>query len=172
MSDFRSTPRRKFWQRWLADPIRQQLTQGVSPDKIALTLALGSALALFPVLGTTTLLCLTAGIVLSLNQAILQGINALCGFVWIPLLVAFIRLGDALTHHPSTGVDFRRMFSLFREHPGEFFQRFGITALHGVLGWSVAALFWIPLVYFATRVPLRTAALRLRHRSATPTGIG
>jgi uncharacterized protein (DUF2062 family) len=153
---------RKFWQRWLTDPIRQQLTQGVSPEKIALTLALGSALALFPILGTTTLLCLAAGIALSLNQAILQGINALCGFIWIPLLVAFVRLGDLLTHHPSSGVDFTRMFSLFRQHPGEFFQRFGVTALHGILGWCVAAVLWIPLIYFLTRGPLRAAALRLR----------
>ena len=156
---------RNFWQRWLADPVRQQLTQGVSPDKIALTLALGSALALFPILGTTTLLCLAAGILLSLNQPILQAINALCGFIWIPLLIAFVRLGDAVTGESSSNVDFTRMFSLFRQHPGEFFQRFGVTALHGILGWCVAAPFWIPLVYFLIRGPLRAAALRLRHSS-------
>jgi uncharacterized protein (DUF2062 family) len=156
---------RKFWQRWLLDPIHQQLTQGVSPEKIALTLALGSALALFPILGTTTLLCLAAGIVLSLNQPILQAINALCGFIWIPLLVAFVRLGDALTGHPSSSVDFTGMFSLFRHHPVEFFQRFGVTALHGILGWCVAAPLWIPLVYFLTRAPLRAAAHQLKHRA-------
>ena len=164
MSDSPSRARSRFWHRWLIDPIRQQLTQGVSPEKIALTLALGSALALFPILGTTTLLCLGAGIVLSLNQPILQAINALCGFIWIPLLVAFVRLGDALTRASSASIDVTRMFSLFRHHPGEFFRQFGVTALHGILGWSAAALLWIPLVYFGTRIPLRAAALRLKHR--------
>jgi uncharacterized protein (DUF2062 family) len=159
--------RRKFWHRWLIDPIHQQLTQGVSPEKIALTLALGSALALFPVLGTTTLLCLTAGVVLSLNQPILQAINALCGFIWIPLLVAFVHLGDILTGSSSSSVNVSRMFSLFRQHPGQFFQQFGVTALHGILGWTVTAPFWIPLVYFAVRGPLRAAAIRLKHRHAT-----
>jgi uncharacterized protein (DUF2062 family) len=154
--------RHKFWRRWLIDPIHQQLTQGVSPEKIALTLALGSALALFPILGTTTLLCLGAGIVLSLNQPILQAINALCGFIWIPLLVAFVHLGDVLTGSSSSGVNVSKMFSLFRQHPGEFFQKFGVTALHGILGWTVAAPLWIPLVYFAARVPLRAAAHRLK----------
>src|SRR5471032_2350689 len=112
--------RHKFWRRWLIDPIHQQLTQGVSPEKIALTLALGSALALFPILGTTTLLCLAAGIALSLNQAILQGINALCGFIWIPLLVAFVRLGDLLTHNPSSGVDLPGCFRCSDSIPGNF----------------------------------------------------
>ena len=170
MSAPAKSPRRKFWHRWLIDPIRQQLTQGVSPEKIALTLALGSALALFPILGTTTLLCLTAGIVLSLNQPILQAINALCGFIWIPLLVAFVRLGDALTGNPSASVNFPEMAALLRHHPWEFFQRFGATALHGLLGWCVAAPVWIPLVYFAARTPLRAAALRLRHRPAAQAG--
>jgi uncharacterized protein (DUF2062 family) len=166
MSASSSPRRRKFWHRWLIDPIHRQLTQGVSPEKIALTLAVGSALALFPILGTTTLLCLTAGIVLSLNQPILQAINALCGFIWIPLLVAFVRLGDILTRHSSAGVDIRGMFSLFRQHPGEFFERFGVTALHGIIGWGVAAPIWVPLVYFGTRIPLRAAALRLKQRQA------
>jgi len=162
--------RRKFWHRWFIDPVIQQLTQGVSPEKIALTLALGSALALFPILGTTTLLCLAAGVVLSLNQPILQAINAICGFIWIPLLVAFVRLGDALTRNPSSGVDIPKMFTLFRQHPWEFFQRFGITALHGILGWSVAAPLWIPTVYFVTRPLLRAASLRIERRQAQPTG--
>jgi uncharacterized protein (DUF2062 family) len=165
-----SSPRRKFWHRWLLDPIHQQLIQGVSPEKIALTLALGSALALFPILGTTTLLCVAAGIVLSLNQPILQAINVLCGLIWIPLLVAFVRLGDALTRNPSSGVDIRQMASLFKRHPRDFFQRFGITALHGILGWCATAPLWIPLVYFATRVPLRAAARRLQHRHAAQRG--
>jgi uncharacterized protein (DUF2062 family) len=170
MSVSPSLRRRRFWHRWLIDPIRQQLTQGVSPEKIALTLALGSALALFPILGTTTLLCLAAGIALSLNQPILQAINALCGFIWIPLLVAFVRLGDVLTRNPSSDVNFPQMAVLFRHHPWEFFQRFGVTALHGIIGWCVAAPLWIPLVYFAARIPLRAAALELRRRQAAQAG--
>ena len=164
MSASSRAPRRKFWQRWLIDPIRHQLTQGVSPEKIALTLALGSALALFPILGTTTLLCLAAGVVLSLNQPILQAINVLCGFIWIPLLVVFVHLGDVLTGSSSSHVNASTMFALLRQHPAQFFQQFGATALHGILGWTVTAPLWVPLVYFATRLPLRAAALRLKHR--------
>ena len=77
-------------------PGRQPADAGVSPERIALTLAVGSALALLPILGTTTTLCLIAGIVLGLNQPIIQAVNALCIIVCFPLIPAFVRLGDAL----------------------------------------------------------------------------
>jgi uncharacterized protein (DUF2062 family) len=160
--------RQPFWRKWLIDPLILQLTQGVSPEKIALTLAVGSATALFPILGTTTLLCIAAGIVLKLNQPIIQSINIVCVFIWVPLLVAFVHLGEVLTHTPSSSLNVPVMMSEFRHHPEEFFRQFGVTAWHGVLGWTVVAPVWIPLIYFLARSPLRAAArrIKLRHRAA------
>src|ERR1035438_2739371 len=98
-------PRRRFWKRWLLDPIARQLTQGITPGKIAMSLAVGSALALFPILGTTTTLCVIAGVVLGLNQPIIQGVNALCTFVYFPLIVAFVRLGAAIAGTGRSSLD-------------------------------------------------------------------
>jgi uncharacterized protein (DUF2062 family) len=152
-----------FWRRRIVRPVLDQLAQGVSPEKIALALALGSALALFPILGTTTLLCLAAGFVFRLNQAILQAINGLCALIWIPMLAAFVRLGDALSRRTAS-LDLPLMFSLFRHHPAEFLHRFGITAAHAMLGWAVVAPVWIGLGYLALRFPLRAATARLERR--------
>jgi uncharacterized protein (DUF2062 family) len=157
-------PRRRFWQRWLVDPVTRQLTQGVTPEKIALTIAVGSALALFPILGTTTTLCIVAGILFGLNQPLIQGVNALCTFAYFPLIVAFVRLGDALTRTPPSSINIPLMISMFTHHPGDFFRQFGSTALHAILGWLVVAPFWIPLVYVLTLHPLRTAARRVTSR--------
>jgi uncharacterized protein (DUF2062 family) len=152
-----------FWRRRVVGPVLEQLAQGVSPEKIALALALGSALALFPILGTTTLLCLAAGLVFRLNQAILQAVNGLCALIWVPMLAAFVRLGNALSR-PAAGLDLPLMLSLFRHHPAEFFQRFGVTVLHAVLGWAIVAPFWIGAGYLLLRPPLRAAAVRLERR--------
>jgi uncharacterized protein (DUF2062 family) len=43
-----------FFYRHLVRPILDLLRQGVTPEKIALSLALGMALGVFPVLGSTT----------------------------------------------------------------------------------------------------------------------
>ena len=49
--------------RRLVRPVVEQLTQGLSPESIALTFAIGLAVAVIPVVGTTTVLCTTAAIV-------------------------------------------------------------------------------------------------------------
>ena len=98
---------------------------------------MGSALALFPIIGTTTTLCVVAGISLGLNQPIIQGVNALCTFIYFPLIVAFVRLGDLLSGSARTTLDIPYMMSVFSHHPREFFQRFGVVALHSILGWAV-----------------------------------
>jgi uncharacterized protein (DUF2062 family) len=160
-----ATPRkRKFWQRWLVDPIGRQLTQGVTPKKVSLSLAVGSALALFPILGTTTTLCIIAGVALRLNQPIIQGVNALCTFIYFPFMYAFVRLGDTLAGGARSDLDIPVMISLFTHHPRDFLHQFGVTALHAILGWVVIAPFWIPLVYIIALKPIQVTARRVRRR--------
>ena len=164
----RAAPGRKHWRRWVVDPIARQLTQGVTPQKVALTIAVGSALALFPILGTTTWLCVLAGVVLGLNQPIIQSVNVLCTLAYFPLIVAFVRFGDFLAGSHSSSINLPLMISLFTHHPGEFFRQFGVTALHAVLGWVVVAPFWIPLIYFAALPPLRVAARKVAMGKRSP----
>ena len=52
--------------RWLR-PFIQLLRQGVTPEKISLTIALGLVLGVTPVLGSTVLLCTLAAAILGLN---------------------------------------------------------------------------------------------------------
>ena len=156
------TPR--LWRRWVRDPVVRQLTQGVSPEKIALTIAVGSAIALFPILGTTTTLCLVAGILLGLNQPIIQAVNALCIFIYVPFIVAFVRLGDALSGTPRSTLDVQVMIAAAGHGPREFLRQFGTAAIHAVLGWAVAMPVWIPAVYLAALPPLRAAAARIARR--------
>jgi uncharacterized protein (DUF2062 family) len=145
------------------------LTQGVTAEKVALSIAVGSALALFPILGTTTTLCVIAGIALRLNQPVLQAINALFYPVYFPLIAAFVRLGDRVLGTPPTSFNVRLMASVFAHHPSDFVRQFGATALHAVLGWSLAVPLWIPLVYLAALPPLRAAEQRLARRRAAST---
>lgn len=153
--------KRGIWRRWLVDPVATQLTQGVTPKKVALSLSVGSALALFPVIGTTTTLCLVAGVALGLNQAIIQGVNAACVLIYFPFVYGFVRIGDALAHSARSSLDIPLMISVFSHGPREFFRQFGDVALHAILGWAVVAPFWIPLVYLIALGPLQASARRI-----------
>ncbi len=150
---------RTSWQRHVIDPIAVQLTQGITPEKVALTLAVGSALALFPILGTTTLLCLVAGIMLRLNQPIIQIVNALCTPLHLPAIYCMVRLGNWVFHVPSEHLGIRMMNHMLWDDPREFFEKFGMTALHAIAAWAVVAPFWV-LTVFLLALPVLREALR------------
>lgn len=152
------TKARTFWQRRVRDPIVNQLTQGITPEKMALTLSVGSALALFPILGTTTLLCLVVGIILRLNQPIIQMVNYLCFPIHLPLIFVLFRLGESLFDVPHVKFSktyLQEMFDLFSDDRNLFFARFGGTVLHAVVAWALLAPAWILAVYFISRPVLR-----------------
>ena len=79
----------------------EQLTQGLSPEAIALTFAVGLAIAVIPVVGTTTILCTTAAIVLRLNQPLIQAINYLSFPLQIAFIVPYLKLGRLLFGGPA-----------------------------------------------------------------------
>ena len=64
-----------FFHRRVVAPIVALLTQGITPGKIALSLAFGITLGVFPVLGTTTLLCVAAALMFGLNLPAIQLVN-------------------------------------------------------------------------------------------------
>ena len=148
----------------MIDPIALLMTQGITPEKIALTLAVGSALALFPIIGTTTLLCLLAGVLLRLNQPIIQLVIMMCATIHFPVIVGLFRMGHWMYGVPNarlgTGM-IHRMLDTFWEDPGRFFERFGFDALHAVVAWAVVAPVWIVIVYVFS-LPVLREVLRRR----------
>ena len=166
--DVNPEEKRNLWQRRVLDPIVAQLTQGITPEKIALTLAVGGAVALFPVLGTTTLLCLVAGVLLRLNQPMIQMVNFLCTPIHIPLIYVFVHWGQVLFHEPRTPFNIRAFAQSLWDDPGAFFHRFGLTVAHAVVVWAIAAPFWVAFIYY-TICPILREVARIRAESAIKT---
>jgi uncharacterized protein (DUF2062 family) len=155
-------PKVSFWQRRVVEPVVKQLIQGITPEKIALTLAVGSACALFPLLGTTTLLCLVVGIVLRLNQPIIQIVNGICTPLHFPVILGLIRFGNYLFGQPHIRINIRYMNQLFWDDPVVFTERFGVIAMHAAVAWLVIAPVWAVLIYAIARPVLRElAAMRV-----------
>lgn len=69
------------------------LRQGISPRRLALTLALGFAIGCIPVVGIPTVLCAALAIVLRLNQPAIQAANYAAMPLQILLIVPFMKLG-------------------------------------------------------------------------------
>jgi len=147
-----------FWRRRVLDVITGQLKQGITPQKVSLTIALGATLALFPILGSTTLLCFIAALWLKLNQPIIQAVNYLMYPLQILLIVFFVRIGEWITRAQPVSFSIPELLRKFQESPAKFMHEFGMTGLHGIIAWLLIAPFLVALLYWVLLTPLKKAA--------------
>jgi len=144
-------------------PVRAQLTQGVTPDRLALTFGVGAACSLFPFLGFTSLLNLGVGLWLRLNQPILQTLNQLLGPLHLVMIVGYVRLGEWIWRAQDDRFTLTDMIQTFREATlGEFLARFGWAGVHAFTAWALTTPLLIAAVQLALRPALRRLAARMR----------
>src|SRR6202521_464308 len=92
-------------------PIVDLLRQGITPEKIALSIALGAVLGIFPVLGATTILCAAAALVLRLNLPAIQLVNFLIYPLQLILLLPFLQAGSRITGAARVTLSLQQIFS-------------------------------------------------------------
>ncbi len=137
------------------------LCQGISPRRLALTLALGFAIGCIPMVGITTAICLVVASCLRLNLPAIQAANWAAMPLQVALLVPFVRLGGRLLGFGSIhGIAIGAQF-----HASAFtsISSFGWMAGQAMLAWLVIA---VPAVLMMTamltvllrRVPAVAAA--------------
>jgi uncharacterized protein (DUF2062 family) len=148
-----------WWQRRVVAPILAQLKQGITPREIALTLALGGVLGIFPILGMCTLLCAIAGVALRLNQPLIQLVNYLVYPLQIVLLIPFYRAGERLFGaEPVPIANVPELVQRFGEGPWQFILDYGLVGLYGIVVWALVAPLLAALAYFSLRPALATLA--------------
>lgn len=136
---------REFLQRRLVLPLLALLRQGVTPDKLALSLALGTVIALVPVLGVSTALCALAALVLKLNMPSIQLVNYLLTPVQLLLIIPQLRFGEWLTRAPRFPITLEQGLALLSHGVVHAVGVLGVAIAHATLGWIVLA----PLAVFA-----------------------
>jgi uncharacterized protein (DUF2062 family) len=72
------------------------LLQGISPKRLALTIALGFAIGCIPVVGIPTVVCAALAVALRLNLPAIQAANYAAMPLQLVLIVPFMRLGGWL----------------------------------------------------------------------------
>jgi uncharacterized protein (DUF2062 family) len=130
------------------------LRQGISPRRLALTLALGFAIGCFPIIGVTTAICLVVATSLRLNLPAIQAANWAAMPFQVALLVPFVRLGGRLFGFGSgQAVEFG---ALLHASPFQMISGMGSLAGQALLAWLIIA---VPAVLLMTA----TLTVLLRH---------
>jgi len=137
-----------FWQRKLIQPLISQIKQGATPKLLALSLAWGIMLGIFPILGTTTLLCGIAAIRLKLNHIAIQTINWLIYPLQLLLIIPFLRMGNWIFGREQFPLSVIEITEAFQRDFWAALNELGWVALRGIVAWTLVA---IPLVYILYR---------------------
>ncbi len=152
-------PKRTFWQRRLGDPLVRQLRQGVTPRKLAATLAVSLACSLFPFLGFTTGLNLLVGVRLRMNQPLMQTINYLVTPLHLVMIVVYVKIGAILWNGDASAFSVGGMVEAFRQlSVGEFLQQFGWIGVYAFTAWAISVPLILALVYYPARPAVRRLA--------------
>jgi len=140
----------KFSWKYITGMLAQALKQGMTPRKLALTCALGVVIGIFPIFGTTTLLCLGASILFRLNVPVMQLVNYLVAPLQLILILPFIKMGSygfGLNPFPYTT---DQLVSMFKTDFWLLMKEAGFAVMMGVGVWAIVSipLFFI-VFYFA-----------------------
>ena len=160
--------RRPSWaRRRMIAPLALQLTQGLTPKRLALALAVGGVIAVNPFLGSTTVGCLAAGALLQLNHPALQVANLVGAPFQLALVVPWIRAGEWLYQADPISISPTQIVAEFSAGPWQFLRHFGLTGLHAASAWLIAAPFLGVALYLVLHPALRVLSRKLTRPAPT-----
>jgi uncharacterized protein (DUF2062 family) len=132
--------------------------QGLTPEEISLAVAVAIALGIFPVLGSTTLLCVAVAAVFGLNLGAMQLVNWVCYPLQLILFVPLLRIGSKLVDSENQVPSLSEIGTRLAADLWGTIHQFWLATLGAVLVWLIACPFLILLIYSLAVRPLRRIA--------------
>ena len=131
------------------------LKMGITPERLALCIALGFAFGMIPALGTTTILCALTAFILRLNLAAILVVNYFVYPIQLALLLPFIRAGEWLFGTEPLDLSSQLIQRMMKEDLLDTIISLRPTILHALLVWLLVAPIVVTMLYFILRPLLR-----------------
>ncbi|CAL9019731.1 unnamed protein product [Prunus brigantina] len=133
-----------WFKKKVVDPLLEILRRGAEPKLLAFSAALGITLGVFPICGTTVILCgmAIASLGSHCHAPTVMLTNVLATPIELSLIVPFLRFGEIISggaHFPLTSDAFKKVLT------GQASREVLLSIAHALLGWLVAA----PLIFAA-----------------------
>lgn len=122
-----------------ANPASFVFRRNIPPEKIALSVSIGIAIGLFPVIGPTTFLCIFIAWALRINIALLQSVNYLMYPVQIICMIPIFKLGAFLFGREEFSFSVSEMIRMFKDNFSEALASLGWSVLYAIGAWLLMA---------------------------------
>lgn len=150
-------------QRKIVKPVVDLLRIGATPEKLAWSLAVGAAVGLNPLLGSTTVMALALAGLLRLNVIASQISNhALYPFELL-LFPLWIKLGTLLFGTEGLPLGKEELLGAVRHHPWATTRMLWMWEWHALIVWLAFSLLAVPVLAMVLRPVLRHALERLHN---------
>jgi hypothetical protein len=132
---------------------------GLTAEKLALTICLGMAIGVLPVLWGTTMLCAVCGHLFRLNHAAIQAVNYLVYPLQIALFIPFCLLGEKLFPW-GPPIPPALFTTILHGHFTAGISLFAWITARAVTAWLVTAvplagILYLPLLMVVKRMPVK-----------------
>jgi len=148
-------------------PILIFLGQGISPEKLSLSIAVGAVIGILPIVGVTTLIGFAIAIIFRLNIPVVQLLNYLVYPLQLILIIPFISLGAFIFQSDLSIFTLNDLGLLAENSFWVTIASFSELILYAIIAWLLTCTPLFALVYFAAAVVLRRFG---RAREGEPVG--
>ena len=155
---------RGWLRRRLVEPLLALLRQGISPDRLALCVAIGVVVGNIPILGTSTILCTVIALAFRLNLPAMQLVQAAMAPSQVLLIIPFVRLGEALSGAAHQPLSIRTDLALIARGAGHAVIVLWDAIVHAGFAWLLVAPFATWFIYRLLAPVFRRAARELSAR--------
>ena len=152
--------------RHLVDPVLGLLRQGLAPRDLALCLALGTGVGLFPVLGVSTPALTIIALWRKLNLAAIQLVSWVLAPVQLLLIIPFMRLGEWVSGAEPQPLTIEAGLAILAEGALHAIVTLWDAIVHASIGWILIGPIAIYVLYRILIPVLESALVRIKTTSS------
>jgi len=153
--------------RRVVDPVLGLLRQGLSPRDLALCLALGAGVGMFPVLGVSTPALTLIALWQRLNLAAIQLVSWLVGPVQLVLIIPFMRLGEWVLGSEPQPMTIEAGMEIISQGILQAIVTMWDAIVHASVGWILIGPLAI-FVLYRSLIPVLERALKTLKPTSPP----
>lgn len=140
----------KLISRRLWDKLIGFLKKGTSPEKLALTCAIGVVVGILPIWGITTFLCFGLAAIFKVNVGILQLVHYAVYPIQLLMIIPFIKAGTFIFGINPMPYSLDQLTAKFSADFWGELKQLGVAIGLGVGVWAVASIPIFAVVYWFT----------------------
>src|SRR5262249_1320982 len=136
-----------FLKRRVGMPLLNLLRQGVTPEKLALSLALSATFSVIPAFGGGGGLCSLFSVGFGLNLPVLEAGDYLFFPAANAVVLPFFRLGEKLFRAPHLPISVSQIYALVHTSWWGAIKFLWSTTWHAIVVWGMLAPFAVAFIY-------------------------